>query len=55
MKDYGISESDFNENLDFIAHNAIIDACTGSNPREITEEEIKKLLQCMYSGQKVNF
>jgi len=55
IKDYGISESDFNENLDFIAHNAMLDACTGSNPREISEEEMKKLLQCMYSGQKVDF
>ncbi|MFL0197500.1 iron-containing alcohol dehydrogenase [Clostridium sp. WILCCON 0269] len=55
IKDYGISESDFNENLDFIAHNAILDACTGSNPREISEEEMKKLLQYMYSGKKVDF
>lgn len=55
IKDYGISESDFNENLDFIAHNAIMDACTGSNPRKITEEEMKKLLQYMYNGRKINF
>ncbi|ADK15546.1 MULTISPECIES: iron-containing alcohol dehydrogenase [Clostridium] len=55
IKDYGISENDFNENLDFIAHNAMMDACTGSNPRAITEEEMKKLLQYMYNGQKVNF
>ena len=55
IKDYGISENDFNENLDFIAHNAMMDACTGSNPRKITEEEMKKLLQYMYNGQKVNF
>lgn len=55
IKEYGISETDFNENLDFIAHNAVMDACTGSNPRKATEEEIKNLLQCMYNGRKVNF
>jgi len=55
IKEYGISEIDFNENLDFIAHNAIMDACTGSNPRKITEEEMKKLLQYMYNGRKINF
>jgi hypothetical protein len=55
MKDYGIEENDFNENVDFIAHNAIEDACTGANPRKITEPEMKKLLQYIYSGKKVDF
>ncbi|MCH3964114.1 MAG: iron-containing alcohol dehydrogenase [Clostridium sp.] len=55
IKDYGISENDFNENLDYISHNAIKDACTGSNPREITESEMKRLFQYIYNGQKVDF
>ncbi|EFG89794.1 putative NADPH-dependent butanol dehydrogenase [Clostridium carboxidivorans P7] len=45
LKEYGVTEEDFNENLDFIAHNAVLDACTGSNPRPITEEEIEKSIQ----------
>ncbi|AKN33881.1 butanol dehydrogenase [Clostridium carboxidivorans P7] len=55
LKDYGIKEADFNANLDFIAHNAMGDACTGSNPRAITEAEMKKLFQCTFTGEKVEF
>ncbi|AKN34072.1 butanol dehydrogenase [Clostridium carboxidivorans P7] len=55
LKEYGVTEEDFNENLDFIAHNAVLDACTGSNPRPITEEEMKKVFKCTFTGEKVNF
>ncbi|WP_291571603.1 iron-containing alcohol dehydrogenase [Clostridium sp. UBA4548] len=55
LKAYGITEEDFNSNLDYVAENAIGDACTGSNPRSITVEEMKKLFICIYNGTKVNF
>lgn len=55
LKEYGISEEDFKSNVDRIAHNAVLDACTGSNPRSINDEEMKKLLTCIYNGDKVNF
>ncbi len=55
LKDYGVSEEDFNKNLQYISENAIADACTGSNPREISVEEMKKLFNCIYNGVKVDF
>lgn len=54
MKEYGITEEDFKANVEFISKNAILDACTGSNPREITEEVMEKLFECTYYGNKVN-
>lgn len=55
LKEYGIAEEDFNANLDRISANAVEDACTGSNPRPITVEEMKKLFARIFTGEKVNF
>jgi alcohol dehydrogenase class IV len=55
MKEYGVEEADFKANQKFVAHNAVLDACTGSNPREIDEEAMEKLFECTYYGTKVNF
>lgn len=54
MKEYGVSEDDFKNNLKFIAHNAVLDACTGSNPREIDDETMEKLFTCTYYNTKVD-
>ena len=54
MKEYGVEEADFKANLTFIAHNAVLDACTGSNPREIDDATMEKLFECTYYGTKVN-
>lgn len=54
MKEYGVEEADFKANLSFIAHNAVLDACTGSNPREIDDATMEKLFECTYYGTKVN-
>ena len=51
---YGIDEKDFKDNLAFIAHNAVLDACTGSNPRPIDDSTMEKLFECTYYGTKVN-
>ncbi|WP_026886500.1 iron-containing alcohol dehydrogenase [Clostridium beijerinckii] len=53
MKEYGVTEDDFKANLSFIAHNAVLDACTGSNPREIDDATMEKLFECTYYGTKV--
>lgn len=55
LKDYGITEEDFNENVDFISKNALTDACTGSNPREIDFDQMKKLFQCTFTGEDCTF
>lgn len=55
MKEYGIEEADFKANLEFIAHNAVLDACTGSNPRTIDDKIMEKLFTCTYYGTKVDF
>src|SRR5471030_2208307 len=54
MKEYGVEEAEFNSYLTFIAHNAVLDACTGSNPREIDDATMEKLFECTYYGTKVN-
>lgn len=55
LKEYGVSEEEFAKNLQYISENAILDACTGSNPRPISVEEMKQLFSCIYNGEKVNF
>jgi alcohol dehydrogenase class IV len=55
LKEYGITEEDFYANVDRISTNAVADACTGSNPRPISVEEMKKLCTCTFTGEKVNF
>lgn len=55
MKEYGIDENEFKANLKFIAHNAVLDPCTGSNPRETDDEIMEKLYTCAYYGSDVDF
>ena len=55
MKEYGVDESEFKAQVKFIAHNAVLDACTGSNPRTIDDETMEKLYTCTYYGTKVDF
>ena len=50
-----VPESIFLERLHDIAVNAIADACTGSNPRQPSVEEMEKLLKCCYYDTKVDF
>ena len=50
-----VPESVFLERLPAIARNAIGDACTGSNPRQPTQEEMEKLLTCCYYDTEVDF
>ena len=50
-----VPEEVFLERLPEIAKNAIADACTGSNPRIPTQEEMEKLLKCCYYDTRVDF
>lgn len=55
LTDFGLDENEFNEKLENIAHEAVLDACTATNPREIDDENMKKLLTCIYKGEDVDF
>ena len=50
-----VPEDEFLEKLHDIAANAILDACTGSNPRQPSQEEMEKLLKCCYYDTEVDF
>jgi len=58
IKDYEggiIDEKEFFDKLPKVAELAVGDACTGSNPREITPKVMEKLLYCCYYDIEVNF
>ena len=55
MKEWGIPEEEFKTKAGNIASEAIGDACTGSNPRGITADEMEKLLYSIYYGNDVDF
>ena len=58
IKDYEggiIDEKEFLEKLPEVAKNAIGDACTGSNPRQPSQEEMEKLLKCCFYDTEVDF
>ncbi len=50
-----VPEEVFLERLPEIAKNAVADACTGSNPRSITPEQMEKLFKCCYYDTEVDF
>ncbi len=58
IKDYEggiIDEKEFFDKLPQVAELAIGDACTGSNPRIPTQEEMEKLLKACFYGEDVDF
>jgi alcohol dehydrogenase class IV len=58
IKDYEggiIDEKEFNDKLSKVAKLAISDACTGSNPRQPSEEEMEKLLLAVYYNNEIDF
>jgi len=52
LKEYGISEDLFKANLDDISKSAVADPCTGTNPREITVEQMKELFEATFYGKE---
>lgn len=55
LKEYGVSEEYFKANVDKISLNAIKDPCTGTNPRDISSDEMRKLFEAAYYGMEVKF
>ena len=55
MKKEEEEQESIKEKLPEIAKNAIGDACTGSNPRIPTQEEMEKLFTAIYYGEDVDF
>jgi len=55
LREFGISQDDFMSKLDEIAQGAVADPCTGTNPREISVEQMKELFKCTYTGADVTF
>ena len=50
-----IDEKEFLAKLPEVAKNAIGDACTGSNPRQPSQEEMEKLLLAVYYDKEIDF
>jgi alcohol dehydrogenase len=50
IKDFGITQEVWDKNLDFIANNALLDPCTGFNPRVPSLEDLKAIYNACYEG-----
>ncbi|KHE94058.1 MAG: iron-containing alcohol dehydrogenase [Candidatus Scalindua rubra] len=55
FKEYGVDPDVWEEKLDAITQSAMDDPCTGTNPRQPTPEEIKRIFECCFSGEAVDF
>lgn len=55
MQEFGVNEQEFLDKLSTFSKLAVGDPCTGSNPREITPEQMEQLFKCCYYGNKVTF
>lgn len=54
LKEFGIDEAEFKEKIAAISENAVGDACTGSNPRNIDPKQMEELFTSIYYGNEVN-
>ena len=54
IKEFGISREDWDKNLDYIANNALVDPCTGFNPRVPTLQDLKDIYNASYEGLVFN-
>ena len=55
IKEFGINEDEFKAKVTMIAERAVLDACTFSNPRPISNEEMEKVYEATFYGTKVDF
>lgn len=55
LKEFGVEEENFKSKVELISERALLDPCTGSNPRQINKEEMIKLFTAIYYGEQVNF
>jgi len=54
IKEYGISQEEWDAKLDTLTQNAMDDPCTLFNPRKPKFEEIKAIYQACYNGTSIN-
>lgn len=52
---YGLDANIWEVKLDSMVQNALDDPCTGTNPRQPSQEEMKRIFQCCFSGEVVDF
>ncbi|MBR6299236.1 MAG: iron-containing alcohol dehydrogenase, partial [Candidatus Gastranaerophilales bacterium] len=50
IKEFGVKEDEFMENLDVLVERAFDDQCTGANPRYPLMKEIKQIFIDAYNG-----
>ena len=55
LKEFGVDEAEFLKRLPEIANAAVLDPCTGTNPRSIDDANMEKLYLAAYYGDSVNF
>lgn len=55
LKELGINEKDFNDRLQDLAKTSVEDPCTGTNPREISPDEMAKIYHAAFYNEEVNF
>ena len=55
MKEFGVKEDEFLEKLSFISHEAVGDACTGTNPNPIDDKTMEELFKCCYYNTPYKF
>lgn len=55
LQEWGLAEETFTSHVADMAKNAVGDPCTGTNPRETSEAQMKKLYEAAYYGQDVTF
>lgn len=55
LQEHGVPEELYLAHKDAIAHNAVLDACTPENPREVDDTLMGRILECAYYGRAVTF
>lgn len=54
IKEFGISKADWEKNIDYITNNALLDPCTGFNPRVPVLQDLKDIYNACYEGVAFN-
>ena len=55
LKEFGVTEEKFKSNIDEVAELAVGDPCTGTNPREVSVAEMKRIFEYAYEGKEIDF
>ncbi|MEG1003555.1 iron-containing alcohol dehydrogenase [Clostridium sp.] len=55
FKEYGVDEEEFKANVKFMSENAVIDACTATNPRKVDADLIEGIFKAAFYGEEVKF